>query len=206
MRPGEASLGAKSAPAVVDVGAFKDELLSLLPQLRAFCRFLCQGEAHAADDLVQETLTRAWSARNSFTMGTSMRAWLFVIARNQHYSNKRRARFTASYDPAFAEQVLRTEGEQQDVMELDEVRRALELIPQDQRDALILVTAGGLSYEEAAVVCGCAVGTIKSRVNRARGALIKILDQRSGIPKGEGSADSALDALVSDARRLADDV
>jgi RNA polymerase sigma factor (sigma-70 family) len=203
VKPGE-SVSAKAPPST-DVAAFKEELLSLLPQLRAFCRFLCQGEAHAADDLVQETLTRAWTARDSFTMGTSMRAWLFVIARNQHYSTKRRSRFVAAYDPAYAEQALQTEGAQQDVMELDEVRRALDLLPQDQRDALVLVTAGGLSYEEAATICGCAVGTIKSRVNRARGALTKILDQLQGLPKPDRPAETALDSLVEDARRLSDE-
>jgi RNA polymerase sigma-70 factor (ECF subfamily) len=183
--------------------AFKDELIERLPQLRAFCRFLCRGDAAAADDLAQEAVTRAWAARHTFTPGTTMRAWLFVIARNLHYSEKRRARFVGAFDPNQAEVTLRTEPSQDELLALDEVRRALDLLPSDQRDALILVTAGGLSSEEAAQICNCAIGTIKSRVSRARAALGEILNRRSGLPRSDAPAEGALERLVLDAQRLA---
>jgi RNA polymerase sigma-70 factor (ECF subfamily) len=182
---------------------FRDELLTHLPQLRAFCRFLCRGQIADADDLAQETLMRAWAARKSFTPGTMMRAWLFVIARNFYYSSKRKQRFTSHFDVEQVQDELKTPGAQEAVLDLDEVRRAVDLLPQNQRDALILVTAGGLSYEEAAQVCQCAVGTAKSRVNRARAALLKIL--AGPLPKSGASADTALDQMIRDAQRLAGD-
>lgn len=184
---------------------FKEELVAQLPQLRAFCRFLCRGHAFDADDLAQEALTRAWAAQASYVPGTMMRAWLFVIARNLHYSSKRRERFVGALDPEQMEQSLSTPGAQDAVLDLDEVRRALDLLAPDQRDALVLVSAGGLSYEEAAEICGCATGTIKSRVNRARLSLTKALRQSSGIPSSSKPADQALDLLVRDAQRLAGD-
>jgi RNA polymerase sigma-70 factor (ECF subfamily) len=194
-----------SPPATPEPPAFKDELIARLPQLRAFCRFLCRGDAAAADDLAQEAVTRAWAARQSFTPGTTMRAWLFVIARNLHYSEMRRARFVGAFDPNQAELALKTAAAQEEVLALDEVRRALDLLPNDQRDALILVAAGGLSSEEAAHICNCAVGTIKSRVSRARAALADILARRSRLPKGDAPAVAALDRLVEDARKLVHD-
>ncbi|MBL8551209.1 MAG: sigma-70 family RNA polymerase sigma factor [Hyphomonadaceae bacterium] len=194
------ALQAKPAPP-----PFREELVERLPQLRAFCRFLCRGDAAAADDLAQETVTRAWAARASFTPGTTMRAWLFVIARNLHYSEKRRARFVGAYDPNQAELALKTDPAQDDVLALDEVRRALDLLPNEQRDALVLVTAGGLSSEEAAQICGCAVGTIKSRVSRARAALTEIMKRKSGLPKADTPAGAALDLLIENAQRLAED-
>lgn len=184
---------------------FKEQLVAQLPHLRAFCRFLCRGDRADADDLAQETVTRAWAARASFTPGTMMRAWLFVIARNLHYSAKRRERFVGALEPEQIEQRLTTQGAQNAIIDLDEVRRALDLLAPDQRDALVLVSAGGLSYDEAAEICGCATGTIKSRVNRARVGLVKILSQVASLPSSSNPADTALDLLVRDAQRLAGD-
>jgi RNA polymerase sigma-70 factor, ECF subfamily len=183
---------------------FKAELVQLLPHLRAFCRFLCQGDVQSADDLAQETLMRAWASHETYKPSGAMRAWLFVIARNLYYSAKRRQRFVGAYDPEHAERTLSVDSVQNGVLELDDTRRALAELPTDQRDALILVTAGGLSYEEAAQVCGCATGTIKSRVNRARTALLSVLDRRTGLARADAPADRALDSLVADAQRLAD--
>ncbi len=182
--------------------AFKTELLSLLPQIRAFARFLCQGDRAAADDLAQDALMRAWAARASFQPGSQMRAWLFVILRNVYYSDRRKAWRSVALDQEAAERTLSQEAAQGETLDLDDVRRALNLLPTDQREALVLVTAGGLSYEEAANVCSCAVGTIKSRVNRARKALLDIVDT-GGAPPRDTPAEDALSRLIEDARRLA---
>ncbi len=198
--PPEAEAEAARAP--VDDGAFKKELVDLLPQVRAFARFLCQGNRAAADDLAQDALVRAWAARGSFQPGSQMRAWLFVIVRNAFYSDRRKAWRSVGLDQETAERTLRQESAQGDTLDLDDVRRALNQLPTDQREALILVTAGGLSYDEAAAVCECAVGTIKSRVNRARKALLEIVDTGKA-PAPDKAADTALDLLIEDAKRLA---
>lgn len=183
---------------------FKRELEALIPQVRAFARFLCQSDRARADDLAQEGLLRAWQARASFTPGTQMRAWVFVITRNLFYSERRRAWRSVAYDETAAERTLKTDAVQTDQLDLDDVRRALATLPDDQREALILVSAGGLSYEEAATVCACAVGTIKSRVNRGRKALIAKLEG-IGVPARDLPADRALASLVADAKRVASD-
>jgi RNA polymerase sigma-70 factor (ECF subfamily) len=193
-----------AAMSEADSRAFKQEMTSLLPQVRAFARFLCRGDRAAADDLAQDALMRAWAARASFQPGSQMRAWLFVIVRNVFYSDRRKAWRSVALDQEAAERTLKAEGGQPGVMDLDDVRRALNLLPEDQREALILVTAGGLSYEEAAAVCECAVGTIKSRVNRARKALLDIVDSGAAPPR-DIPADDALSRLVEDARRLVAD-
>jgi RNA polymerase sigma-70 factor (ECF subfamily) len=185
-----------------DAQAFRAELVNLLPQVRAFARFLCRGDRAAADDLAQDALTRAWAARASFQPGSQMRAWLFVIIRNVFYSDRRKAWRSVALDEEAAERTLKQDGGQPDIMDLDDVRRALNMLAPDQREALILVTAGGISYEEAAEVCGCAVGTIKSRVNRARKALLDIVDSGETPPRDTPAGD-ALSSLVEDARRLA---
>jgi RNA polymerase sigma-70 factor (ECF subfamily) len=182
---------------------FKTELTGLLPQVRAFAHFLCRDRA-AADDLAQESLLRAWGARKSFQPGSHMRAWLFVIVRNAFYSDQRKSWRSVALDQETAERTLRQESAQTEALDLDDVRRALQRLPQDQREAIILVTAGGLSYEETAQICQCAVGTIKSRVNRARKALIEIIDSGQ-IPPPDRDAQSALDQLIADAKRLADE-
>jgi RNA polymerase sigma-70 factor (ECF subfamily) len=183
--------------------AFKSELTTLLPQVRAFAHFLCRDRA-AADDLAQESLMRAWAARASFQPGSHMRAWLFVIVRNAFYSGQRKAWRAVALDTETAERTLRQESVQSEALDLDDARRALQRLPQDQREAIILVTAGGLSYEETAQICQCAVGTIKSRVNRARKALMEIIESGQ-IPPPDEAAQSALDLLIADAKRLADD-
>lgn len=148
----------------------------MLPHLRAFGRSLT-GNADLADDLVQETMLKAWKARAQYIPGpSSMKSWAFVILRNCFLSQMRRKKFTADYDELAAERLLVAPDDQDDSLHLADVQRALLMLPVDQREALVLIGAGGLSYEEGAEICGCAVGTMKSRVSRARTALHAILD------------------------------
>ena len=141
-----------------------------LPHLRAFARTLC-GDPTAADDLAQDAMMKAWDARASFQMGTNMKAWTFIILRNQFYSEKRRSWRQSQLDQEAAERTLVAVDDPEAPVALDELRQGLAMLPPEQREALILVGAGGFAYEEAAEICGCAVGTIKSRVARGRVAL-----------------------------------
>ena len=153
---------------------FKDQLGQVIPHLRAFGRSL-SGSRDLADDLVQETLLKAWAARKRFQAGTNMRAWTFIILRNLFLSQMRRARFKGEWDDVTAAKILAAPASQDRHIELGDMQRALLELPQPQREALILVGAGGFAYEEAAEICGCAVGTIKSRVARGRVALESLL-------------------------------
>jgi RNA polymerase sigma-70 factor (ECF subfamily) len=158
--------------------AFKAELTALIPHMRAFARSLCHHAAEA-DDLAQEGLLKAWHGRASYQPGTNLKAWTFMIVRNQFYSDKRRSWRSTQLDPETAERTLVAVSDPTASLELDEVRRALAKLPEDQREALILIGAGGLSYDEVAEICGCAIGTIKSRVSRARDRLALILAEGS---------------------------
>jgi RNA polymerase sigma-70 factor, ECF subfamily len=153
---------------------FKTALLAEIPTLRAFALSLT-GSSDRADDLVQDSLVKAWGAAASFTEGTSLRAWLFTIARNTFYSNHRKSRREVQDVDGAAASRLVSSPAQIGHLDLADFRQALAAVPDDQREALILVGASGFSYEEAAEICGCAVGTIKSRVNRARQKLMEIL-------------------------------
>ena len=159
-----------------DASGFKREMLNVVPHLRAFARGLC-GRADFADDLVQETLLKAWAAQSRFEPGTSMRAWTFVILRNVYLSELRRNRFRGDYDETQAERILTAPPGQEGPLHLSDLHRALLTLPPERREALLLVGAGGFSYEEAAEICGCAVGTIKSRVGRARAALAAMIEE-----------------------------
>src|SRR5579872_1869458 len=154
---------------------FKAELLELVPYLRAFARSL-SGRHEGADDLAQEALVKAWQSRDSFVPGTNLKAWLFTILRNQFYSDRRRAWRQAPWDQEAAERIPGGGSDQSWAAELSDTARALRCLSDEQREALILVGAGGFSYEDAARICKCAVGTVKSRVARARKALMEILD------------------------------
>ena len=152
---------------------FRTELVALIPHMRAFARTLCNDRAQA-EDLAQDALARAWASRDRFEMGTNMKAWTFMILRNQFYSDKRRSWRSSQLDPEVAERTLVAVTSGTASLELDELRRAMAMLPDDQREALILIGAGGLSYDEASEICGVAVGTIKSRVSRARDRLALI--------------------------------
>ena len=153
--------------------AAKDDLLAAIPSLRAFATSL-SGSADRADDLVQETLTKAWSSMADFTPGTNIRGWLFTILRNTFYSQYRKRRREVD-DAGRAAAALTTPPEQESHMDMIDLQNALQILPADQREALILTSASGLSYEETAVICNCAVGTVKSRVSRAREKLAELL-------------------------------
>jgi len=155
---------------------FKAQLAQVIPHLRAFGRSL-SGSRDLADDLVQETLLKAWAARDRFQAGTNMRAWTFIILRNLFLSQMRRARFKGEWDDFTADRLLAMPAGQDRQIDLSDLQRGLLQLPQAQREALILVGAGGFAYEEAATICNCAVGTIKSRVARGRAALEVILTE-----------------------------
>ena len=183
---------------------FKTELLGLVPFLRAFARSLT-GNYEAADDLVQETMVKAWQSRATFELGTNLKAWLFTILRNQFYSDRRRAWRQAPWDQDAAERMPGTSQDQNWAADLSDTTRALKLLPDEQREALILVGAGGFSYMDAAAIVKCNVGTVKSRVARARKALLAILESQDSLPsrtrptEGEAARDimAQLDALAS---------
>ena len=161
----------------------KEELLEQIPSLRAFAVSLC-GQMDKADDLVQEALVKAWSNLGSFTQGTNMRAWMFTILRNVYYSeHRKRRREVQDADGMFSARLV-VHPSQAGHMDLQDFRAALSKLPSDQREALILVGASGFSYEEAADICGVAVGTIKSRVNRARSALTRNLSVQTSSEFG----------------------
>jgi len=189
---------ADTAPEVQE--AFKRELVALIPHLRAFARTLA-GDATSADDLAQDAMMKAWDARNSYQMGTNMKAWTFMILRNQFYSEKRRSWRQIQLDPEVAERTLVATDDPESPVALDELRLGLAMLPAEQREALILVGAGGFAYEEAAAICGCAVGTVKSRVSRARRALQALLEAGAYDRDGR-SASEAMSSILADAQRL----
>jgi RNA polymerase sigma-70 factor, ECF subfamily len=155
-------------------GNLQTDLVAALPHLRAFATSLC-GDRERADDLVQETILKAWDNRSSFTVGTNLKAWLFTILRNTYFSERRkRKREVEDADGKISGRVA-VHAEQQGHMDFHDFQAALVQLSEDQREALILVGAEGFSYEEVAEICGCAVGTIKSRVNRARTRLAELL-------------------------------
>ena len=189
-----------------DEKTFRDELVAAIPHLRAFARSLCNDPTQA-DDLAQEALAKAWKARDSFEPGTSIKAWTFMILRNQFYSEKRRSWRTAPLDVEMAENTLLANDDPTIPMELLELRQALAKLPDDQREALILVGAGGMAYEEAAKVCECAVGTIKSRVSRARRALETLLTEAGSRKSNDHNtipAEKAFDDILEQASALAE--
>ena len=154
---------------------FERDLIALIPHMRAFARSLC-GDPAQADDLAQDALAKALKSRETYQLGTNMKAWLFMILRNQFYSDKRRSWRGSQLDQDVAERTLRAVDDPSSALELNDVRMALQMLPDAQREALVMVGAGGFSYEEAAEIAGVAIGTVKSRVSRARVALQEILE------------------------------
>ncbi|WEK43383.1 MAG: sigma-70 family RNA polymerase sigma factor [Candidatus Sphingomonas colombiensis] len=184
--------------------AFKEMLAAGIPHLRAFARSLC-GDRDNADDLAQEAMLKAWEGRGRFVAGTNFRAWIFTILRNHYFSQFRRKRFVGEWNDLVAERVLSAPASQGTAIELQDLMRAIQQIPPDQREAVILVAACGMSYEEAAAIAKVAVGTIKSRVSRGRAALEAIMD--SGVLRikrrdyvGEGDAVVSLLAYLESRR------
>jgi RNA polymerase sigma-70 factor (ECF subfamily) len=168
---------------------FKTDLLGAIPSLRAFAVSLTHN-TDKADDLVQETLVKAWDKHASFQPGTNLKAWLFTILRNEFYSQMRKRGREVQDSEGVMTARLAVHPSQHGRLDLEDFRAALSLLPEDQREAIVLIGASGFSYEEAAEICGCAVGTIKSRVSRARTRLQEILHI-------EGEADYGPDAIAS---------
>jgi RNA polymerase sigma-70 factor, ECF subfamily len=172
------------------------DLVAAIPHLRAFATSLC-GDRERADDLVQETILKAWDNRAKYSEGTNLKAWLFTILRNTYFSEwRKRKREVEDADGKFAGRVA-VHAEQPGHMDFEDFRSALAKLSEDQREALILVGAEGFSYEEVAEICGCAVGTIKSRVNRARTHLAELL----GVSNiGEFGPEHASSGVISGGR------
>lgn len=169
---------------------FKREMLAALPNLRAFAISLIRSRDRA-DDLVQDTIMKAWAKQDSYQPGTNMRAWLVTILRNEFYSQIRKSgREVQDTDGAFTSK-LSVPPEQNGSVDLQDFKQALAQLPDDQREAILLVGASGFAYEEAAEICGCPVGTIKSRVSRARLRLQELLgieDEREFGPDAQMTA------------------
>ena len=155
--------------------SWRDQVVGLIPALRAFAWSLSHNGSDA-DDLVQDTLIKAWTNRDKFEPGTNLRAWLFTILRNTYYTNVLRRRREVRDEMGEYAGALKTPPTQDWSVAMHALQEALQRLPDEHREALILVGAAGLTYEEAAEICGCALGTIKSRVNRARARLLRLMD------------------------------
>jgi RNA polymerase sigma-70 factor, ECF subfamily len=153
---------------------FRSALVDCIPHLRAFARSLTR-DRHRADDLVQDTAIRALGAADQFTPGSNFRAWLFTILRNAHYNQARKGLWRHVPFDEVSDARHSTPATQQKTLEFCDFRRAFGRLSDDHREVLMLVGGSGLSYEEAAKVCNCAVGTIKSRAWRARKELTRML-------------------------------
>lgn len=152
----------------------KEELIEHLPAMRAFAMSLTRNPA-TADDLVQDAVVKAWGNFDKFKPGTNLRAWLFTILRNTYYSlYRKRRREVEDPDGTMAKQ-LSEKPEHDGHLAMTDFREAFAQLTDDQREVLVLIGVEGFSYEEAAEMCGCAVGTIKSRTNRARKQLAKLM-------------------------------
>lgn len=172
-------------------------LVAAVPNMRAFAISLC-SDVDRADDLVQETLVKAWKNLESFEEGTNLKAWLFTILRNTYFSECRKRRREVKDDDGSYTARLAVHPEQQGHLDLADFRRALTELSDDQREALILIGAEGFSYEEVAEICGCAVGTVKSRVNRARTRLADLLGVQGSDDFGpDARTEAALIAIAT---------
>lgn len=159
---------------------FRQHLLAAVPKLRAFALSLASHGDHA-DDLVQETLMKAWNHQSSFQPGTNLKAWLFTILRNEYFSQlRKRRREVEDADGGYASSVM-TPGSQESQLDMADLRLALQQLPDDQREAVVLVGASGFSYQEVAEICHVPVGTVKSRVNRARNKLAVLLGNDASL-------------------------
>jgi RNA polymerase sigma-70 factor (ECF subfamily) len=158
---------------------FSTLVLATLPELRAFAMSLTHDGVRA-DDLVQETVLRAWSCADQFQAGTCIKAWLFTILHNLFYTDHRRRKREVDDPQGIRAARLKTCPEQQSRLDLEDMQAALAKLAPLHREVLILVGAEGLSYDEAAAICGVSVGTIKSRVNRARLHLARLLHIEAG--------------------------
>ena len=165
---------------IIDPVDWREAMTDFLPSLRAFAFSLSRNAADA-DDLVQETLTKAWAHRTRFEPGSNLRAWLFTILRNSWYTGAAKRRREVPDEEGRYAAGLTAEASQEWTAELTSLQAALNALPAEHREAIVMVGAAGLSYQEAADISGCAIGTIKSRVNRARHRLALLLDMEAPL-------------------------
>jgi RNA polymerase sigma-70 factor (ECF subfamily) len=173
----------KAKASAAQDSSLRDDLVAAIPNMRAFAISLC-GNRDRADDLVQEALVKAWNHLDSFQVGTNLKAWLFTILRNAYFSELRKTKREVSDSEGLIAGRVAVPAEQHAHLDLKDLSNALGKLPVDQREALILVGAEGFSYEDAATIAGCAVGTVKSRVNRARAKLAELM----GSPESDDAA------------------
>jgi len=177
----------------------KEELVDHLPALRAFALSLTRNSAQA-DDLVQDTVVKAWTNFDKYQIGTNLRAWLFTILRNTFYSGRRKAqREVADVDGVFTAS-LSEKPAHDGRLQMNDFLKAFAKLPDEQREALALVGASGFSYEDAAQMCGVAIGTIKSRANRARARLAELLEMAPG-ERLDMTDDSTIAVMASNGGR-----
>ena len=181
---------------------FKAQLLAVIPHLRAFAHSIARRPD--AEDLAQEAMLRAWKARTSFQPGTNFKGWIFTILRNEQYSRGRRSWRSQPLDPEVAENTLVANDDPIAREDLLDVRNAMQELSFEHRQALALVSAAGLSYIEAAEICACAIGTVKSRVSRARSELANILERRQLTQRvrTEVSSSQAFDAIMAETAEM----
>jgi RNA polymerase sigma-70 factor (ECF subfamily) len=185
-------------PGASDAEEFAHDALSHIDSLYGAALRLTRRPADA-EDLVQDTYLKAFRAAHQFERGTNLKAWLFTILRNQFYSDRRRAWRQAPWDQDAAERIPGSSAEQSWAAELSDTARALSQLSDEQREALILVGAGGFSYEDAAAICHC--------VARARKSLLSLLEGDEPLPPTAHSGDArdAADDILAQLDRLAPD-
>ena len=177
---------------------FREQLLDLIPAMRAFARSLCR-DRDEADDLAQDALYRALQNWRSFQEGTNLKAWVFTILRNRFYSTRRAAGRETSLDPEFAERTLVSNDDPYARFELDVVRRGLACLPDEQREAIMLICAAGLTYDDAADVAGVPIGTMKSRLSRGRASLLSLVESGQVGPDDGEAPSRAFATLLGQA-------
>ncbi len=180
-QPVSKNLDGAAAASARGSSEFQRDLVALIPYLRSMSRAMCSNKP-IAEDMTQDALAKAWRSRNHFEPGSNLKAWVFTILRNQIYSQKRRAWREVCWDPVLGEKIPAPAQEQERAMELSDVARGLDNLPEGQREALILVAVGGFSYRIAADICTTPAGTAKSRVARARAALFEVLEGNKTLP------------------------
>ncbi|RYG89272.1 MAG: sigma-70 family RNA polymerase sigma factor [Alphaproteobacteria bacterium] len=187
-----------SDPSLEDDVAFGRDLAAMTPHMRAFAISLCHSRAEA-DDIVQTALIKAWRGRSGFVRGTNLKAWLFTIVRHHFYSIARAARWRGEMSELQWERVEAPPSPIDGMFELDAVRRALGRLPLEQREAVVLIGAGGMTYDEVAAVTGSPIGTVKSRLSRGRAALLAALEELV-LPQGASQPSAALDDILTEVR------
>ena len=182
--------------------AFRNTLIAEMSHVRAFARSLCAGRQEEADDIAQEALTNAWASRENYAPTAPLRAWLFTIVRNV-YRSRRRQNWRETLLENMEGVGGATSGRESSAkLELDDARRALSVLEEDQREALVLVAVAGFSVEEAAAICETKPGTIKSRISRAR-VRLEAAYAKGQIGVGVNNAAGALEALIEEAHARA---